>query len=138
MSNRIWRILTTLALLFASPTWAASHEQQKRSPDANAAAPEVKVTYGPVARVTGGGSILITWSTNVSAGTLLHYGLSPDKLDQVARSSWDGTTHRIQLANLAPDTTYFYRIFVPTGQTIEKEAMSGTANFRTPPAKPVR
>lgn len=94
---------------------------------------DVKVTNGPVVRSVADTSALITWSTNVSTDTLLHYGKSADNLDQVARAPWGGLTHSVQLRNLTPETTYYFRVGTSVAQNTEP--MSSTASFRTLPTK---
>lgn len=94
---------------------------------------EVKVTNGPVVQSLTDTTALITWSTNLSTETLLRLGTRPDRLDQVAKGHRRGLTHQIQLNYLAPDTTYYYR--VGTSAVQKTEPMSGTASFKTRPAK---
>jgi phosphodiesterase/alkaline phosphatase D-like protein len=90
---------------------------------------DVKVTYGPLVQVIGNTSAVISWSTNVTTDTALKYGTSADQLDQVARSPWSGTTHRIELKNLLPNTTYYYRVAVSNAQA--SEPMNTPAKFTT-------
>jgi len=94
---------------------------------------EVKVTNGPVVQSLTDTTAVITWSTNVSADTLLHYGKNSDNLDRVEREPWGGLTHRVRLIQLTPDTTYYYR--VGTSAVQAAEPMAATASFRTRPAK---
>jgi phosphodiesterase/alkaline phosphatase D-like protein len=93
------------------------------------AAREVRVTTGPVIRSIADSSAVIAWSTNVTTDTLLRYGKSADNLDQLARAPWDGVTHSVQLRNLTPETTYYYRI--GTSKVQNREPMSAVASFRT-------
>jgi hypothetical protein len=92
---------------------------------------EARVIYGPVEQSISATSALITWSTNVSTRTVLLYGVNPNNLDQVAQEPWDGLTHRVLLNNLAPNTTYYYRVGAYTPRSGGEEPMRGTASFRT-------
>jgi phosphodiesterase/alkaline phosphatase D-like protein len=125
-------------LLFLLVVSGISFAQPPHPSALSAPASEVRVTYGPVARVTAAGTIFIAWSTNVSSATALQYGSSPDKLDQMAQTPTEGTTHRIQLTDLKPDTTYYYRVVVPEAGAGPREAMVNVASFRTPAAKPAK
>jgi phosphodiesterase/alkaline phosphatase D-like protein len=90
---------------------------------------EIRVTNGPTIHSISDTTARITWSTNVSSPTLLRYGVRPDNLDQVTREPWDGLTHRVQLTNLKPETTYYYRVVAPVLQ--KTEPMSAPASFTT-------
>src|SRR5215467_13331800 len=67
-------------------------------PDLNAA----KITNGPVVEYVNETTAVIAWSTNVSAGTVLHFGTDPNHLDQMASMPWGGLTHRVHLKDLTP------------------------------------
>ena len=94
---------------------------------------DVKVTYGPAVQSLTDTTAFITWSTNVSANTVLRYGTSSGNLNQVAQSPSGGTTHHAKLKDLIPDTTYFYRVGTSAPQATEP--MSAPASFKTKPAK---
>jgi hypothetical protein len=94
---------------------------------------DVKVTSGPVVRSVTDTSALIAWSTNLSTDTLLRYGKRADNLDQVARAPWGGLTHSVQLKNLTPETTYYFRVGTSVAQNTEP--MSATARLTTQATK---
>jgi phosphodiesterase/alkaline phosphatase D-like protein len=94
---------------------------------------EVRVTAGPVVRSVTDTTAVIAWSTNVITDSLLRYGNRADNLDQLARSPWDGLTHSVQLGNLTPETTYYYRVGTSTAQNAE--SMGSVPSFRTCAAK---
>lgn len=94
---------------------------------------QVKVTYGPSVQSVTDTTAFITWSTNVNAETILHYGTSSGNLDHVEHSPSTGTTHGVKLNHLSPDTTYYYRI--ETSATQSAEPMSGVPSFRTKASK---
>src|SRR5947209_12225601 len=66
----------------------------------------LRITNGPVVEMVSDTMAQIAWSTNASSGTLLRYGTAPDQLDQKAGMPWGAITHRVELKNLKPGTTY--------------------------------
>lgn len=74
---------------------------------------------------------IIAWSTNVNAGTVLHYGIDPQHLDQTASMPWGGLTHRVDLKDLKPDTRYYFQAESPKGQGTGTSATTAPASFRT-------
>lgn len=89
------------------------------------------ITQGPVIEHLTDATAIIAWSTNVNAGTVLHYGISSDRLDQSAGMPWGGLTHRVELKNLKPDTRYFFRAESPHGQGTGETAISPVMSFQT-------
>lgn len=131
----------SILMIAAGLTFSQTNKSQAGSGgNATATTPvrDVKVTYGPLLQVIGDTSVVISWSTNITTDTVLKFGTSADHLDQVARSPWSGTTHRVELKNLLPNTTYYYRVAVSNGQA--SEPMSNPAKFTTgaPGARTVR
>ena len=91
----------------------------------------LRITHGPVVEnVTETGAI-IAWSTNMNAGTVLHYGLDPDRLDQTAGMPWGGFTHRVELSGLRSKTTYFFRAESPHAQGTGENAAGPVLSFAT-------
>lgn len=103
-------------------------------------APPVKITNGPVVELITDSTAQIAWSTNVNAGTLLHYGTDPQNLNQTASMPWGGLTHRVVLKNLSPSTTYYFRAESADGQDTGTRAEAPQMSFKTtaPGAQPVR
>jgi hypothetical protein len=105
------------------------------------AATALNVTSGPSAVPLSDTSARILWSTGVPTTTQLRYGTQPDKLDRVATDVFGGTTHSVILRDLAPHTTYYYRI-----GDAPADPKRRAANFRTdaprehdmPPPSPKR
>jgi hypothetical protein len=93
--------------------------------------PPVQITHGPIVESTTETMAVIAWSTNVNAGTMLRYGADPDHLDQSASMPWGGITHRVNLRNLSPGTTYYFRAESAEGQGTGTSASSQIASFVT-------
>ena len=102
-------------------------------------AAQVDITQGPVLESVSDHSAVIAWSTNKDGSTVVNYGADPRNLDQVAEAPWgaNGRTHRVELRNLRPNTTYYFR--VETGQTRGGNGAAvetqGVISFRTQPEK---
>ena len=95
---------------------------------------KVKITNGPVVEEADGNHAQIAWSTNIKGSTRVTYGTDMGNLSQLAEAPWGvgGLTHRVQLKNLKPGTTYFFQ--VETGQAAGSEVESRIFSFRTPNA----
>lgn len=94
----------------------------------------VRITNGPVVENVTDTTAEIAWSTNVNAGTTLHYGTDPGHLDSSAGMPWGGLTHRVTLKNLNPNTTYYFRAESSQGQGTGSQAQTEQASFQTKPA----
>ncbi len=94
----------------------------------------VQITNGPVVENVTDTTAEIAWSTNVNAGTTLHYGTDPSHLDQTAGMPWGGLTHRVSLKNLNPNTTYYFKAESAQGQGTGTQAQAEQASFQTKPA----
>ena len=85
--------------------------------DAGAAADAtVKITNGPVVEAVTDNTATSAWSTNRRGSSRVTYGTDPNNLTQLGEAPWGqgGLTHRVELKNLQPNTTYYFR--VETGQ----------------------
>ena len=94
----------------------------------------VQITNGPVVENVTDATAEIAWSTNVNAGTTLHYGTDPSHLDLAAGMPWGGLTHRVTLKDLKPNTTYYFRAESSQGQGTGTQAQTEQASFQTRPA----
>jgi phosphodiesterase/alkaline phosphatase D-like protein len=76
----------------------------------------VKITAGPTLEEVTANSATVAWSTNLKGSARVTYGTDPNNLTQFAEAPWGagGLTHRVELRNLQPNTTYYFR--VETGQ----------------------
>jgi phosphodiesterase/alkaline phosphatase D-like protein len=123
--NRVGRIVVLNLLMLCLVAAAQSPPEQA----GKAAAPrEVKVTSGPVVQASARAAF-VTWSTNVSSDTALRYGQSADNLDRRSEAPWGGLNHRVKIDGLTPDTTYYYRVFLPASPSAQPMAAAGA--FRT-------
>ncbi len=88
---------------------------QSSTDDSDRAEP-VRITSGPVVEEVTDSTATIAWSTNVNAGTTLHYGSTPDQLNWTASMPWGGLTHRVYLKGLRPATGYCFQAESGAGQ----------------------
>lgn len=95
--------------------------------------PPVRITHGPVVENVTDTTAIIAWSTNVNAGTTLHYGTEPNHLDQAAGMPWGGFTHRVYLKNLQPGIRYFFQAESSKAQGTGTSAMADVMSFETKP-----
>lgn len=114
-----------LSIVASMSFWTAA------SSSAQDSYPAVQITHGPVVESTTETMAVIAWSTNVNAGTMLRYGTDPDHLDQSASMPWGGITHRVNLRNLSPGTTYYFQAESAEGQGTGTSAKSQVASFLT-------
>lgn len=98
----------------------------------------VQVTHGPVVENVTDTTAIVAWSTNVNAGTVIHYGTDPEHLDLTAGMPWGGLTHRVDLKDLKPATIYYFQAESPSGQGTGTSARTAVAWFRTNAAAQVR
>ncbi len=92
-----------------------------------------KLTKPPVIEYVGPTSAVIAWSTNVNSSTLVRYGTNPNALNEKAERPWGGLTHRLEIKNLKPNTTYYFDVESGHAQGTGSEAESGKMSFHTPP-----
>lgn len=124
------RTLTaTLIMLAALGSWTVPAQPVPDDPDLKA----VQITNGPVVENVTDTTAVIAWSTNVSAGTVLRYGTDPNRLDQIASMPWGGLTHRVNLKDLMPATTYYFQAESPKARGTGTTVQSAPASFKTKP-----
>ena len=97
-------------------------------------AAQVDITQGPVLESVSDHSAVIAWSTNKDGSTVVNYGTDPRNLAQVAEAPWgaNGHTHRVELRNLQPNTTYYFVVESNPGAG-RAAAKSAVAGFQTVP-----
>jgi len=93
---------------------------------------KVQITNGPIIEAAFGNSARIAWSTNIPGSTRVNYGTDINNMNELAEAPWGqgGRTHRVELKNLKPNTTYFFQ--VETGQAAGSDVESHVYSFKTP------
>jgi hypothetical protein len=100
-----------------------SQQQNQRS--------SVEITQQPRVETASDNSATVTWSTNVQAGTRVRYGTDRNNLSQTATAPWGGVTHRVELKNLRPNTTYYFQAVSEHASGSGTSANSDISQFRT-------
>lgn len=100
-------------------------------PEDSDRADPVRITSGPVVEEVTDSAATIAWSTNVNAGTTLHYGSAPDDLRLTATMPWGGLTHRVYLKGLQPATSYCFQAESGAGQGTGTTAVAHVACLHT-------
>lgn len=77
---------------------------------AGAPARAESLARAPYLQKTTTSSIVIVWTTDAAADSMVEYGLDPANLDQVAVSAAAVTQHEVALSGLSPATRYYYRV----------------------------
>ncbi|HEY6306504.1 MAG TPA: fibronectin type III domain-containing protein [Candidatus Angelobacter sp.] len=122
----VFNILLAIVTLTALPA-----AQQGSMPEPALPNTAVEITNGPVVESVTDTTAVIAWSTNVNAGTVLHYGTDPNHLTQTAGMPWGGLTHRVDLKELKPDTKYYFRAESPKAQGTGTTVTAPPSSFRT-------
>jgi hypothetical protein len=104
-------VLLLLPAMFLVASTAAQQQPLHRKNLVDQHAP-LKITNGPIIEALKSDSATIAWSTNVKSGSRVVYGAKRNRLSQRAELPADGKglMHRVQLKNLDPDTTYYFKI----------------------------
>src|SRR5215472_12652445 len=127
------RTLVTLAMAAVLGAWCSAQVETTVPPQSipDHETRSVKITHEPVVELITDSTAQIAWSTNVNAGTLVHYGTDPDKLDHTASMPWGGLTHRVVLKHLEPSTTYYFLAESTQGQDTGTQAQAQRDSFKT-------
>ena len=97
------RKVAILLIVFVCGLLTAAAQQSDDQPQ------QLRITKGPKVESVTRDTATVAWSTNISSGTVLHYGMDRDRLDQKAEMPWGGFTHRVTAKNLKPGTTYYFQ-----------------------------
>jgi hypothetical protein len=129
---RVMKALTfTFIMIAALGGWSLQGRHAADDPDPDPKV--VHITNGPVIENVTDTTAVIAWSTDVNAGTMLHYGTDANHLDHTASMPWGGLTHRVNLKDLTPGTTYYFQAESPKAQGTGTSAMSPPGSFKTKP-----
>jgi phosphodiesterase/alkaline phosphatase D-like protein len=93
---------------------------------------QFRITNGPVVEKITGTSAVVAWSTDRPGSSVVKYGTDPNNLDQTAQQPWGGTTHRVEIKNLQPNTQYHFNVQSAQGLNAPRQnAASQPISFRT-------
>jgi hypothetical protein len=109
------KVLLTLSIIVVSGNLLA-----QQSPITPRAA-RVQISEGPEIPLVGGYLTVIRWTVNNPGGLpvhygVVHYGTDPKQLDQTAKNPirlnpyHSSTVFRVNLYELPPKTTYYYKV----------------------------
>ncbi len=128
MKKNFAAVLATAFLLLlvgSAPAWAQRDEH---------------ITDGPRVKQTTETSAEISWSTTAAGSSIVRYGMSPDKLLELAEQPWGGThepngnfNHTVWVKNLRPNTRYFFVVVTGQGRGTGSGALSAVQEFHTEP-----
>lgn len=116
-------------LLLALGTWAVA--QTANQP--------LQITHGPVVEQVTSNSAIVAWTTSAPSSAILHYGTTnnPASWNQAAEQAWggqqsaQGTTHRVTVQNLQPNTTYYLQAESGQAQGSGTGTKSSVVTIRT-------
>lgn len=111
-----------------SGTAAASNSGSSQNQSPAGGSPNAQVVVGPIPQKITSDSATIYWETTQPTENIVKYGTSPNSLNQTAQVPYGGTTHRVELSKLQPDTTYYVSIEKPDG------SVRSNGQFKTMPA----
>ncbi len=92
---------------------------------------DVRITNGPSIGYLASNVAKISWSTNVASSSVVKYGTDPHLLNLIAHAPWGSTNHNLTLANLNPNTKYYFQIESGQGQGTASSVESETYSFQT-------
>ncbi len=97
-----------------------------------------QITDGPRVEAVSDASAVVAWTTNVGASAVVRYGTDGKNLTQSAQQAWGGNenaggsrTHRVEIKNLQPNTTYFFHVESGQAQGTGTVAKGDVMNFKT-------
>lgn len=127
----------TLTLTTAAPARAI---QNPGDNDTAQAPVRANITQGPTIQYADDQFAVITWTTDQPFASRIFYGKDPSNLNQITEDTKSlSLRHQINLRNLQPSTTYYFRI--DTGQgTAAVSSSDGVDGFQTTAlgANPIR
>jgi hypothetical protein len=97
-----------------------------------------RITDGPRVKHVSENAAEISWSTTAAGSSVVHYGVRPDALSEIAEQPWGGThepngdfNHTVWVKNLRPNTRYFFVVVSGQGRGTGTGSMSRVQEFRT-------
>jgi len=67
-------------------------------------------------------SAILVWTTDVAAGSVVHYGTSQQDLTKTASAPGTATQHEVKIAGLKPSTRYYYNVGSSNGVLASEDA----------------
>jgi len=107
--------------------WGALATAQS-APISASAAPVARVTQGPTVEYADDQFAVVTWTTDIASESRIYYGVSDKNLTQVAENRSSRTFHRVDLQNLQPSTTYYFRIDTGAPSTLASNSFQTVAS----------
>ena len=94
---------------------------------------KVRITREPEAQNVTATTATVSWATNAPGSSVVLYGTNPNDLDGRAESKWGtgGDNHTVELRNLKPNTTYYFRVETGQAQGTGTSTEGGVHSFRT-------
>ena len=116
--NRL--LLNPVMALLVSGLFFSTPGITQESPT-TARVPRVRITQGPELEAANGHLAIIRWTSNNPGGSpehygVVHYGTNPKDLSQTAKNpirlnpTHTDTVFRVRMEDLAPGTTYYYKV----------------------------
>ncbi len=129
MKIRAFAICVALAMISGISAFGAPAKGQGQA---------IQIIDGPRVEGTGDTWAVIAWTTNEGGSSIVHYGTSQNTLTQTAETPYAGAkvqsgkvTHRVQIKNLQPNTTYYYQVDSGQGSGSGTESKSSVLSFQT-------
>jgi type IV secretory pathway VirB10-like protein len=94
---------TSLILLSLLLSWVAAAQAPQQ-------VARLEVTEGPTITYLDDQFAVVAWTTNAPTESRVFYGSDTEDLNQVAESMKATTSHRVDLRDLKPDTTYYFQL----------------------------
>ncbi|HEV2117560.1 MAG TPA: fibronectin type III domain-containing protein [Terriglobales bacterium] len=86
-----------------------------------------RITQGPSIEYADDQFAVITWTTDVATESRVYYGSDQKNLTQVSENRNSRTFHRLDLQNLQPSTTYYFRIDTGASSTLATNSFQTVA-----------
>jgi phosphodiesterase/alkaline phosphatase D-like protein len=136
------RLVLAFLLAAAGGSLSTSHGLAADARHTAADRPQAQITKGPQIERTTDSWAIIRWTTNNIKGTALrfgvvHYGTDPHDLGLTAKSPnrWNPglplMIYRVQMNDLEPATTYYYRVESENALNVGEGPESAVNKFTT-------
>jgi len=121
----------SLSLILLTSSGVIAQKTYDDNTNTQQAPSRVNITQGPTIQYADDQFAVITWITDQPFVSRVFYGKDPGNLNQIAEDAQSQSLrHQINLRNLQPSTTYYFRI--DNGQGTAAAASNGSLNgFQT-------